>query len=72
MPLMDTMFRSNREDVQGLLKNLQLSTRVLHHMCGHSKVRVYDSAREWSLKGKDLQLSTGVLHYKCNHSKVRI
>ncbi|XP_055999179.1 Fanconi anemia group D2 protein-like isoform X3 [Ostrea edulis] len=38
MPLLDTMFRSNREDVQGLLKNLQLSTRVLHHMCGHSKI----------------------------------
>jgi len=38
MPLLDTMFRTNREDVQGLLKNLQLSTRYLHHMCGHSKV----------------------------------
>ncbi|XP_061195193.1 Fanconi anemia group D2 protein-like [Saccostrea echinata] len=38
MPLLDTMFRSNREDVQGLLKNLQVSTRVLHHMCGHSKI----------------------------------
>lgn len=38
MPLMDDMFRSNREDVQGLLKNLQLSTRVLHHTCGHSKI----------------------------------
>ncbi|XP_078340386.1 Fanconi anemia group D2 protein-like [Crassostrea virginica] len=38
MPLLDSMFRSNREDVQGLLKNLQLSTRVLHHMCSHSKI----------------------------------
>ncbi|KAJ8302254.1 hypothetical protein KUTeg_021241 [Tegillarca granosa] len=37
MPLMDHMFRSNRDDVQGLLKNLQFSTRALHHMCGHSK-----------------------------------
>lgn len=41
MPLMDDMFRSNREDVQGLLKNLQLSTRVLHHTCGHSKARLF-------------------------------
>ncbi|XP_076105835.1 Fanconi anemia group D2 protein-like [Mytilus galloprovincialis] len=38
MPLLDTMFRTNREDVQGLLKNLQISTRYLHHMCGHSKI----------------------------------
>lgn len=28
-----------QDDVQGLLKTLQLSTRQLHHMCGHSKVR---------------------------------
>lgn len=41
MPLMDDMFRSNRDDVQGLLKNLQLSTRVLHHTCGHSKARLF-------------------------------
>lgn len=27
-----------KEDVQGLLKTFQLSTRQLHHMCGHSKV----------------------------------
>ncbi|CAH1783101.1 unnamed protein product [Owenia fusiformis] len=38
MPLMDGMFRAHKEDVQGLLKNLQLSTRSLHHMCGHSKI----------------------------------
>ena len=40
MPMLDHMFRAHREDVQGLLKNLQLSTRALHHMCGHSKVRI--------------------------------
>ncbi|XP_021343216.1 Fanconi anemia group D2 protein-like [Mizuhopecten yessoensis] len=38
MPLLDNMFRSHRDDVQSLLKNLQLSTRALHHMCGHSKI----------------------------------
>ncbi|XP_069142684.1 Fanconi anemia group D2 protein-like [Argopecten irradians] len=38
MPLLDNLFRSHREDVQSLLKNLQLSTRALHHMCGHSKI----------------------------------
>lgn len=27
-----------KEDVQSLLKTFQLSTRQLHHMCGHSKV----------------------------------
>ncbi|MEQ2259207.1 Fanconi anemia group D2 protein, partial [Xenotaenia resolanae] len=26
------------EDVQSLLKTFQLSTRQLHHMCGHSKI----------------------------------
>lgn len=29
---------SSQEDVQSLLKTFQLSTRQLHHMCGHSKV----------------------------------
>ncbi|XP_060079016.1 Fanconi anemia group D2 protein-like [Ylistrum balloti] len=38
MPLLDSLFRSHREDIQSLLKNLQLSTRALHHMCGHSKI----------------------------------
>ncbi|KAK2186158.1 hypothetical protein NP493_212g05055 [Ridgeia piscesae] len=38
MPLLDRMFRSHRDDVQLLLKNLQLSTRSLHHLCGHSKI----------------------------------
>ncbi|XP_053152067.1 Fanconi anemia group D2 protein [Hemicordylus capensis] len=39
MPLLDCSFKKHREDVQSLLKTLQLSTRQLHHMCGHSKIR---------------------------------
>nr|XP_025046210.1 Fanconi anemia group D2 protein [Pelodiscus sinensis] len=39
MPLLDHSFKQHREDVQSLLKTLQLSTRQLHHMCGHSKIR---------------------------------
>ncbi|XP_053545393.1 Fanconi anemia group D2 protein [Bombina bombina] len=39
MPLLDYCFKKHREDVQSLLKTLQLSTRQLHHMCGHSKIR---------------------------------
>ena len=38
MPLLDHMFKRHRQDIHGLLKNLQQSTRALHHMCGHSKV----------------------------------
>ncbi|KAK6167722.1 hypothetical protein SNE40_021685 [Patella caerulea] len=38
MPLLDGMFKFHREDVQSLLKALQLSTRTLHHLCGHSKI----------------------------------
>ncbi|XP_053326143.1 Fanconi anemia group D2 protein isoform X2 [Spea bombifrons] len=38
MPLLDNCFKKLREDVQSLLKTLQLSTRQLHHMCGHSKI----------------------------------
>ncbi|KAE8611738.1 hypothetical protein XENTR_v10012579 [Xenopus tropicalis] len=38
MPLLDCCFKKHREDVQSLLKTLQLSTRQLHHMCGHSKI----------------------------------
>ncbi|XP_053376879.1 Fanconi anemia group D2 protein-like [Mercenaria mercenaria] len=38
MPLLDHMFKSRRQDILGLLKNLQLSTRALHHLCGHSKI----------------------------------
>lgn len=38
-PVIDmAMLVSFKEDVQGLLKTFQLSTRQLHHMCGHSKV----------------------------------
>ncbi|KAJ8409352.1 hypothetical protein AAFF_G00235500 [Aldrovandia affinis] len=39
MPLLDFSFKKNKEDVQSLLKTFQLSTRQLHHMCGHSKIR---------------------------------
>lgn len=38
MPLLDRSFKKHRDDVQSLLKTLQLSTRQLHHMCGHSKI----------------------------------
>lgn len=38
-PVIDmAMLVSFKEDVQSLLKTFQLSTRQLHHMCGHSKV----------------------------------
>uniref|UniRef100_A0A3B3DEB8 FA complementation group D2 n=1 Tax=Oryzias melastigma TaxID=30732 RepID=A0A3B3DEB8_ORYME len=39
MPLLDYSFKRHKEDVQSLLKTFQLSTRQLHHMCGHSKIR---------------------------------
>ncbi|XP_006818892.2 Fanconi anemia group D2 protein-like [Saccoglossus kowalevskii] len=38
MPMLDSIFRHHREDVQGLLKNLQQSTRALQHLCSHTKV----------------------------------
>nr|XP_057911313.1 Fanconi anemia group D2 protein-like [Doryrhamphus excisus] len=38
MPLLDLSFKRHKEDVQNLLKTFQLSTRQLHHMCGHSKI----------------------------------
>ncbi|NXK94481.1 FACD2 protein, partial [Formicarius rufipectus] len=38
MPVLDHSFKKHRDDVQSLLKTLQLSTRQLHHMCGHSKI----------------------------------
>uniref|UniRef100_A0A8D0G882 FA complementation group D2 n=1 Tax=Sphenodon punctatus TaxID=8508 RepID=A0A8D0G882_SPHPU len=38
MPLLDYSFKKHKEDVQSLLKTLQLSTRQLHHICGHSKI----------------------------------
>ncbi|XP_053355584.1 Fanconi anemia group D2 protein [Clarias gariepinus] len=39
MPLLDYSFKKHKEDVQSLLRTFQLSTRQLHHMCGHSKIR---------------------------------
>ncbi|KAK9529071.1 hypothetical protein VZT92_013188 [Zoarces viviparus] len=39
MPLLDNSFKRHMEDVQDLLKTFQLSTRQLHHMCGHSKIQ---------------------------------
>uniref|UniRef100_A0A8B9KRQ9 FA complementation group D2 n=1 Tax=Astyanax mexicanus TaxID=7994 RepID=A0A8B9KRQ9_ASTMX len=39
MPLLDYSFKKHKEDVQNLLKTLQLSTRQLHHICSHSKNR---------------------------------
>ncbi|XP_071510780.1 Fanconi anemia group D2 protein-like [Diadema antillarum] len=38
MPLMDKLFRTQRDDVQSLLKILQQGTRSLQHVCSHSKV----------------------------------
>ncbi|XP_015761599.1 PREDICTED: Fanconi anemia group D2 protein-like [Acropora digitifera] len=38
MPTLDFMFRTHKDDIHGLLKNLQQSTRSLQHFCGHSKV----------------------------------
>nr|XP_046239793.1 Fanconi anemia group D2 protein isoform X2 [Scatophagus argus] len=38
MPLLDSSFKRHKADVQSLLKTFQLSTRQLHHMCGHSKI----------------------------------
>ncbi|XP_047439463.1 Fanconi anemia group D2 protein isoform X2 [Mugil cephalus] len=38
MPILDYSFKRHKVDVQSLLKTFQLSTRQLHHMCGHSKI----------------------------------
>eukprot|EP00106_Octopus_bimaculoides_P014229 XP_014781671.1 PREDICTED: Fanconi anemia group D2 protein-like [Octopus bimaculoides] len=38
MPLLDIMYRSQHENIHGLLKSMQLSTRSLHHICNHSKI----------------------------------
>jgi len=38
MPLLDKVFRRKRDDCTSLLKNLQLSTRFLQHVCSHSKI----------------------------------
>ncbi|GFR61890.1 fanconi anemia group D2 protein [Elysia marginata] len=37
MPLMDILFRRRHSQVEKLLRSLQQSTRMLHHLCGHSK-----------------------------------
>lgn len=44
--------------MQSLLKTLQLSTRQLHHMCGHSKVRE--------------MLDSGISCYICNALLIRV
>jgi Fanconi anemia group D2 protein len=38
MPVLEKGFKTNKDDIQALLKNLQQSTRCLQHFCGHSKV----------------------------------
>ncbi|KAM4821108.1 Fanconi anemia group D2 protein [Thomomys bottae] len=38
MPLLDFSFRKHRDDVLSLLETFQLNTRLLHHLCGHSKI----------------------------------
>jgi len=38
MPVLDSLFRQRKDDVTGVLKSLQQSTRCLQHFCGHSKV----------------------------------
>ncbi|XP_055883251.1 Fanconi anemia group D2 protein-like [Biomphalaria glabrata] len=37
MPLLDVIFRRRHTDVEKLLRTLQQSTRMLQHLCGHSK-----------------------------------
>ncbi|XP_033118611.1 Fanconi anemia group D2 protein-like [Anneissia japonica] len=37
MPVLDKVFRHKKEEVLNLLKTLQHSTRMLHHICSHSK-----------------------------------
>merc|ERR1712223_1283309 len=39
MPLMDKLFKSHSGDCIGLLKDLQMSTRQLQHICSHSKLQ---------------------------------
>lgn len=38
MPLLDSCLRMHNQEVVTLLKNLQTSTRLLQHVCTHSKV----------------------------------
>uniref|UniRef100_F6QKP2 Protein BRICK1 n=1 Tax=Bos taurus TaxID=9913 RepID=F6QKP2_BOVIN len=47
MPLLDFSFRKHREDVLSLLETFQLSTRLLHHLCGHSKIHQDWANREY-------------------------
>ena len=39
MPLLDKMFKSNSTECIVLLKDFQLSTRQLQHICSHSKLQ---------------------------------
>lgn len=39
MPLMDKLFKTNSGGCIGLLKDFQLSTRQLQHICSHSKLQ---------------------------------
>ena len=39
MLLMDKLFKTNSSDCIGLLKDFQVSTRQLHHICSHSKLQ---------------------------------
>ena len=39
MPLLDKLFVNNSGDCIGLLKDFQLSTRQLQHICSHSKLQ---------------------------------
>ena len=39
MPLLDKLFKNRSGDCIGLLKDVQLSTRQLHHICSHSKLQ---------------------------------
>ena len=39
MPLLDKLFTNNSGDCIGLLKDFQVSTRQLQHICSHSKLQ---------------------------------
>ena len=39
MPLMDKLFKTNSGECIALLKDLQVSTRQLQHICSHSKLQ---------------------------------
>jgi len=38
MPILETTLKRKKDEVHSILKNLQQSTRCLHHFCGHLKV----------------------------------